>query len=82
MTERFLHSCSQILPTVKEALLLVLRAHLMLFYFEGIELFIITDACYAYDFWLNYLIYIMQTWAAGRTTAIIKQWTILEAYNW
>lgn len=25
----------QILPTVKEALLLVLRAHLMLFYFEG-----------------------------------------------
>ncbi len=56
MTERFLHSSSQILPTVKEALLLVLRAHLMLFYFEGIGLFIITDACFAYDFSVGLLV--------------------------
>lgn len=34
----------QILPSVKEALLLVLRAHLMLFYFEGI----ITQRIYFY----------------------------------
>lgn len=49
LTEGCLASDMQILPSVKEALLLVLRAHLMLFYFEGTLYFELMMFCNVLD---------------------------------